>query len=129
MAEGLDERDHKAVGEHRYRHAEIRQVTDPALGAVDVVVEEDVAGPHRLQREIAHDGLHERGVRAARELAAPAVVNAGAKIARLADHGRARRALDRGLDLGFHRGQRALDDLDDDRVDRRPARHLTLLHA
>src|SRR5262249_27280093 len=92
----------------------------PTLGAVDVVVEEHVTRPHRLEREIAHDRLHERRVRAAGELAAPPVVDPRAEIARLADHRRARRALDRGLDLGFHRGERALDDLDDDRIDRGP---------
>src|SRR5215472_8917491 len=93
-------------------------MTDSPLGAVDVVVKEDVAGPHCLQREVAHDGLDERGVRAARELAAAAVVDAGAEVARLADHGRARRALDRGLDLRLDGGEGALDDLEDDRIDR-----------
>ena len=32
------------VGEHRHRHAQVGQVADAALGEVDVVVEEDVAG-------------------------------------------------------------------------------------
>src|SRR5262249_20885921 len=119
MPEGLHEGDHDPVGEDRHRHAEIGQMADPALGTVDVVVEEHVAWPHRVEGEIAHDRLHERRVRAAGELAAPAIVDPRAEIARLADHRRARRALDRGLDLGFHGRERALDDLDDDRIDRR----------
>jgi hypothetical protein len=32
------------VGEHRHGHAQVGQVADAALGEVDVVVEEDVAG-------------------------------------------------------------------------------------
>ncbi len=62
---------------------------DAALGLVDVVVEEDVAGAHRLGREVARDRVHERGVRPARELAQVAVVDAGAEVVRVADHRRA----------------------------------------
>ena len=129
MAESLNERDHDAPGEHRHGHAEIGQVPDSTLGAVDVIVEEDVPGPHRLERKIAHDGLDERRVRSSGELAAPPVVDSRAEVARLADHGRARCALDRRLDLGLHGGERALDDLEDNRVDRRLDDVHVALHA
>src|SRR5262249_49947551 len=59
----------------------------------------------------------ERGVRASGELAAATIVDAGAEVARLADHGRARGALDGRFHLGLGRGQRALHDLQQDRVD------------
>jgi hypothetical protein len=118
MAEGLDEGDDGVLVEHGHGHAQVGQMADPAFRSVDVVVEEHVARPHGLQREVADDGLHEGGIRASRELAAAAVVDAGAEVARLADHGRARRALDRRLDLRLDGGEGALDDLEDDRIDR-----------
>jgi hypothetical protein len=92
-------------------------VADAALGEVDVVVEEHVAGPHRLEREVAGDRVHQRGVRPAGELAQQPVVDAGAVVVRVADHRRARRAPDRVLDLLLDRGERALHDLEHDRVD------------
>ena len=46
VAEGLDERDDLALAEDRHGDAEVGQVADAALGAVDVVVEEDVALAH-----------------------------------------------------------------------------------
>ena len=116
MAERLDEGDDVTRVEHRDRHAEVGQVADAALGAVDVVVEEHVSRPHRLDRKVAHDRLNERGVRPTGELSAAPVVDAGAEVARLADHRRARGALDGRLDLGLHRGQGALHDLDDDGI-------------
>ena len=45
------------------------------------------------------------------------VEEADAVVVRLADHRRARGPLDRILDLGLDRVERALDDLEDDRVD------------
>ena len=69
VAERLDERDHPVLLtgiEDRHRHAEVREVADPALRLVDVVVEVDVAGPHRLEREVPHHRLDEGRVRAAR---------------------------------------------------------------
>ena len=102
---------------HRHGDAQIGQVADAALGLIDVVVEEDVAGLHRLDGEVADDRLDERGVRAARQLAAVSVVDAGSEVAGLADHRRAGGALDGGFDLGLGGGERALDDLDDDRID------------
>jgi hypothetical protein len=79
-------------------------------------VEVDVAGPHRLDREVAHDRLHERAVGAAGQLAQPYVVDARAEVVRVADHRRAGRARDGRLDLLLHGGQRALDDLDEDGI-------------
>ncbi len=121
VAEGLHERDDPrpvaVVVEHRRGHAQVRQVADAALGEVDVVVEEHVAGPHRVQREVARHRVHQRGVGPAGELAQVPVVDAGAVVVRVADHRRARRPPDRGLDLHLDRGEVALDDLDQHRVD------------
>ena len=87
VAEGLHERDHPCpAGEDRHRDAQVGQVPDAALGAVDVVVEEDVALAHLLDREVAGDRVHERGVRAAGELAQQPVVDAGAEVVGVADH-------------------------------------------
>ena len=109
--------DHRArCREHRHRDAQVGQVTDAALGAVDVVVEEHVARPHLLHREVAGDRVHERGVGAAGELAQQPVVDAGAEVVGVADHRAATGAGDRGLDLHLDAGQRALDDLDQDWV-------------
>ena len=91
-------------------------MADAALGAVDVVVEEDVALPHLLDREVAGDRVHQRGVGAAGELAQQPVVDAGAEVVGVADHRAAAGAADRGLDLHLDAGQRALDDLDQHRV-------------
>ncbi len=125
VAERLHERDHLgrvcalAGREHRHRHAQVGQVPDAALAAVHVVVEEHVARAHRLQREVARDGVHQRRVRAAGELAQVPVVDAGAEVVRVADHRRARRPGDRGLDLHLDAGQVPRDDLDQHRVGRR----------
>ncbi len=119
MAEGLDERHHAIVLtgiEDGHGHAEVGQVADPALRLVHVVVEVDVPGPHRLDGEVAHDGLDEGRVRAPRELPAAPVVDAGPEVARLPDHRRAGGPLDGGLDLRLDRGQRPLHDLEDDGV-------------
>jgi hypothetical protein len=89
MTEDLDERDHLVVVEDGERDAEIREMADSALGAVDVVVEVDVAGMHRGNREVADHRLHERRVRSSGQFAAASIVDAGAEVARLADHGRA----------------------------------------
>ena len=104
------------AAEDRHRDAEVGQVPDAALGAVDVVVEEDVALAHLLEREVAGDRVHERGVRAAGELAQQPVVDAGAEVVGVADHRAAAGAPDGGLDLHLDAGQRALDDLDQHRV-------------
>src|SRR5690606_29293416 len=97
--------------------AQVREVADTALGEVDVVVEVDVAGPHRVGWEVADDGLYERGVGATGELAHRHVVYAGPVVVGVADHRRARRAPDGVLDLLLDRGERPLDDLEHDRVD------------
>ena len=117
VAEGLHERDDLALVEDRHGDAQVGQVADAALRLVDVVVEEDVALAHLGQREVAHDRVHERGVRAAGELAQLAVVDAGAEVVRVADHRAAAGAGDGGLDLHLDARQGALDDLDEDRVD------------
>ena len=93
------------------------QVADAALGLVDVVVEEDVALVHLVEREVPRDRVHERAVGAAGELAQLAVVDAGAEVVGVTDHGGAGGAGDRGLDLHLDARQGALDDLDEDRVD------------
>src|SRR5262249_4344049 len=92
------------------------QVPDPALGQVDVVVEEDVPGPHRLRWIVAHDRLDQRTVRATGQLAEGAVVDAGPEVVRIADHRGPGRPPDRGLHLPLDAGQAALDDLDQHRV-------------
>ena len=62
MTEGLHERDYlraiavTVVVEDRCGDAQIGQVTDAAFGLVDVVVEEDVAGTHLVDRIVAHHG-------------------------------------------------------------------------
>ena len=104
VAEGLHEGDDLAVVVDGHGDAQVRQVPDPALGLVDVVVEEDVAGLDGRDREIAHDRLYQGRVRPSGQLAAVPVVDASAKVARLTDHRRARGPLDRRLDLRLRRG-------------------------
>src|SRR3954468_7037642 len=100
--------------EDGYGAAHIGQVADAALGAVDVVVEEDVASLHALDGEVADDRLDEGGVGAAGQLAAVSIVDAASEVAGLADHGRAGGALDGGFDLGLGGCESPFDDLDDD---------------
>ena len=104
VAEGLHEGDDLAVVVDGHGDAQVGQVPDPALGLVDVVVEEDVAGLDGRDREIAHDRLYQGRVRPSGQLAAVPVVDASAKVARLTDHRRARGPLDRRLDLRLRRG-------------------------
>ena len=105
-----------AAAEDRDGDAQVGQVPDAALGAVDVVVEEHVALAHLLDREVAGDRVHERGVGAAGQLAQQPVVDAGPEVVGVADHRAAAGARDRGLDLHLDAGQRALHDLDQHRV-------------
>ena len=124
MAERLDEGDHPLLPvrtrvEHRHGDAQVRQVTDAAFGQVDVVVEEHIARPHLLGREVAHHRMHQRAVGTAGELAEHPIVNAGPEVVRVADHRRARGPPDRGLDLFLDRGQAARHDLEQYRVDDR----------
>ena len=118
VAERLHERDDLIAVEDRHGDAQVGQVADAALGAVDVVVEEHVARTHRLEREVAGDRMHQRAVGAAGELAQQPVVDAGAVVVRVADHRRARRAADGRLDLHLDGGQAAGHDLEQHRVDR-----------
>ena len=62
----------RRVVEHRHRHAQVGQVADAALGQVDVVVEEHVARPHRLEREVAHHRVHQRASTSGRSACAAA---------------------------------------------------------
>jgi hypothetical protein len=127
MAERLDERHdirpvpRRAIAaprvEDRDRDAQVGQVADAALGRVDVVVEVHVAGPHRLEREVAHHRVDQRAVAAPGQFPQPPVVDACAKVVGVADHRRARGPRDGLLDLGLDRRQRALDELDRDGVD------------
>src|SRR5581483_6602632 len=116
VPERLDERYHLALVVDRHGNAQVRQVPDPTLRLVDVVVEEDVARLDRVNRKVTDDRLHERRVGAAGQLTAMAVVDSAAEVARLADHRGARGPLDRRLNLRLGRSQRALDDLEYDRV-------------
>ena len=118
MAERLDVGDHLAVVEHRHGAAQVGQVADAAFGEIRVVHQEHVARPHGLGRKVAHHGVRHRRIGAAGELAAVAVEQADAIVVRLADHRRARGALDGVLDLGLDGIERALDDLQHDRIDR-----------
>ena len=116
MPERLNERDDVAVVKHRHGDAQIGQVTDAALGTVNVVVEEHVAGPHLRHGEVARDGVNERGVRPARELAQQPIVNAGTEVVRVANHWAATGSCDRGFDFALDAGEGSLDDLDEHRV-------------
>ncbi len=117
MAEGLDVGDHLAVVEHRNGAAEVGQMPDAALGEIGVVHQEDVARPHGLGRKVAHHRVRHRRIGASGQLAAMAVEQADPVVVRLADHRRARGALDGVFDLGLDRVQRAFDDLQHDRID------------
>ncbi len=117
VAERLDVGDDLAIVEYRHRAAEVGQVTDAALGQIGVVHQEHVARPHGLGRKVAHHGVRHGRIGAAGELAAIAVEQADAIVVRLADHRPARGALDGVFDLGLDRIQRALDDLQHDRID------------
>ncbi len=127
VAEGLDEGDHPSLVEDGHRRGEVGQVADRALREVDVVVIEDVALPHRREREVADDGLDHRAVGAAGQLPAAGVVDAGPVVVLVADHGRARGPLDRRLHLRLDRGQGALDDLQHYGIDRGDHRRSTRL--
>ena len=120
VAERLDVGDDFALVEHRHGAAQIGQVSDRSLGQVGIVHQEHVAGPHRVRREIAHHRIRHGGVGAAGELAAIAIEQADAIIVGLADHRRARGALDGEFDFRLDGIERAFDDLQDDRVDLAP---------
>ena len=93
------------------------RVADRALAEIGVVHQEHVARLHGLRRKVAHDRIRHRRVGAAGELAAVAVEQADAIVVRLADHRRARGALDGVLDLRLDGIERAFDDLQHDGVD------------
>ena len=120
VAEGLDVGDHLALMKHRHRAAQIGQMPDRAFGQVGVVHQEHVARLHGRRREIAHHGVRHGRIGTAGELAAIAIEQADAVIVRLADHRRARGALDGVLDLRLDGIERALDDLQHDGIDLPP---------
>ena len=120
MAERLDVGDDLALVKDRHGAAQVGKMADRALGQVGVVHQEHVAGAHGVRREIAHHGVRHRRIGAAGELAAVAVEQADAVVVRLADHRRARGALDGVFDLRLDGIERALDDLQDDRIDLAP---------
>ncbi len=74
-------------------------------------------GPHGLDREVPHHRVDQRRVRPPGQLAQPAVVDAGPEVVLVADHRRPGRAADLVLHLGLDRGEGALDDLQQHRVD------------
>ena len=123
MAKGLDVGDDIALMEYRHRAAQVGQVPDRAFGEIRVVHQEHVAGRHGVRRKIAHHGIGHGRVGAAGELAAIAVEQADAVIVGLADHWRARRALDGVFDFRLDGIERALNDLQDDGIDL-PRRHI-----
>jgi hypothetical protein len=93
------------------------QVPDRAFGQIGVVHQEHVARLHGVRREIAHHGVRHGGIGAAGELAAVTVEQADAVIVRLADHRRARGALDGEFDFRLDGIERAFDDLQHDGID------------
>ena len=117
MAESLDVGDDLAVVKNRNGAAQIGQVADRALGEIGVVHQEDVARLHGLGRKVAHHRVRHRRIGAPGQLAAIAVEQPDAVIVRFADHRRARGALDGVFDFRFDRIERALDDLQHDRID------------
>ena len=86
VAERLNEGDHLTIVKDRDRDAQVGQVSDPAFRAVDIVVEEHVAGLHLCKREVAGNRMNQRRIRPSGELAQQPVVNAGSKVMRIADH-------------------------------------------
>ncbi len=118
MTEGLDIGDDLALVKHRHRAAKIGQVPDRAFGQISVVHQKHVAGLHRVRRKIPHHAVRHRRIGTSGQLAAIAVEQPDPEIMGFADHRRARGALDGVFDLGLDRIQRALDDLQHDRIDR-----------
>src|SRR2546429_1565578 len=90
---------------------------DAALGEVHVVVEEDVAGAHRLKWIVAGHRMDQRRVRPAGQLAQLAIVDTGAEVVRVADHRRARGTADRRLHFPLDGRECALHDLQYHRID------------
>ena len=116
VAEDLAEADQPLAEEDRHRGAEVRHVADAAAGIVGVVPEEDVA---RLDvvAEIQEHRLDDRRIGAAGELPPLGVEQGDAIVVLVADHRRARGALDRRLDLEFGGADRAVDHFELDRAE------------
>ncbi|CAB4936604.1 unannotated protein [freshwater metagenome] len=140
MAEGLHESNDRRLGvaglrrEHRHRDTEIRQVADATLGEIDVVVEVDVTRLHGLQREVAGNRMHQRGVGTPRQLAQIAVVDSGAEIVGVTNHRGPRRPRNGRLHFHFDACEVAGHDLDENgirrrRVDRREPVGLVVHHV
>src|SRR5262249_47759912 len=117
MAEGLDVGDHPPLVEHPHGAAQIREMSDAALGQVGVVHQKHIAGPHSFWWEVAHHGVRHRRVGSAGELAATAIKQTDPIVVSLADHRAAGGPLDGVFDLCFDRGEGAFYDLQHDRID------------
>ena len=128
MAEHLAEADQPALVEDRDGGAEVGHMPDAAGAVVGIVPEEDIAFVDVVRAEIVEHRLHQGGVGAPGELAAPGIEEGDAVVVLVADHGRARGALDRRLDLELRRADGAGNDLELDRPQGRrrvPLRHPT----
>ena len=117
MAEHLAETDQPLTVEDRHGCAEIRDMADPARAVVGVVPEENIALKDVVFAEIFEHRLDQRRIGAARQLAALGIEQRHAVVVLIADHGRARGALDRRLDLQLGRAHGASDNLELDRSD------------
>ena len=117
MAEYLTEADQTLADEDRDSGAKIGHVTDAAARIVGIIPEEHVAGMNVVGAEIFEHRLDDRRIGAAGELAAFGVEQRDPVVVLVADHRRARRALDRGLDLELGGANGAVDDFQLDRAE------------
>ena len=79
VAVALDPGDDPVFPEHRHVHADIGQVGDPAVRAIDVVVEHDVALTNAVGAEDLVDRIDRRGERDAADGIALGVVDGNRK--------------------------------------------------
>ena len=117
VAVALDPGDDPVFPEHRHVHADIGQVGDPAVRAIDVVVEHDVALTNAVGAEDLVDRIDRRGERDAADGIALGVVDGNPEIVLFPHHRRHRRALDSRLDLCDRRLDAAFDDFQRNGVD------------
>ena len=115
VAEDLGEADQPSLVEDRQGGAEIGDVADAARRVVGVVPEEHVARVDVVFPEILEHRLDQRRIGPPGELAPPGVEQRDPVVVLVADHRRARGALDGGLDLELGRADGAGDDLELDR--------------
>ena len=117
MAEYLTEADQTLADEDRDSGAKIGHVADAAARIVGIIPEEHVPGMNVVGAEIFEHRLDDRRIGAAGELAASGVEQRDPVVVLVADHRRARRALDRGLDLELGGPNGAVDDFQLDRAE------------